>query len=53
MVKFINRITHTVMYVEDGRKDEYIKAGHKLVEDKPKPVETKKPVAKKRTTRKK
>lgn len=51
MVKFINRITKTIMYVEDGRKDEYIKAGHKLVEsNKEKPDQ--KPVAKKRTKKK-
>lgn len=51
MVKFINRITKTVMYVTDDRKDEYIKAGHMLVVDKP--AEPEKPVTKKRTTKKK
>lgn len=56
MAKFINHVTKTVMYVEDSRIDEYIKAGHQLVIDKPKaePVKVEKPAVKKiKTTKKK
>ena len=65
MVKFKNRITKTVMYVEDSRIDEYIKAGHELIVDKPKiepvkvdkpkiePVKVEKPAVKKTKTTKK
>lgn len=31
MIKMINKLTGTVMYVEEDRKDEYLAAGHKLV----------------------
>lgn len=44
MVKFINRLTGTVMYVSDERAEEYKKAGHKVATD---------PAPKKKTTRKK
>lgn len=45
MVKFINRLTGTEMYVDESRKDEYLAAGHKLALDTiKKPV--KKPVKK-------
>lgn len=30
MIKFINRLTNTIMWVADERKDEYLGAGHKL-----------------------
>lgn len=30
MKKFINKITGTVMWVDDSREDEYKKLGHKL-----------------------
>lgn len=53
MVKFKNRITKTVMYVDDSRIDEYIKAGHELIIDKPKPVKVEKPAVKKTKTTKK
>lgn len=45
MVKFINRLTGTVMWVADDRVEEYKAAGHKvaIVEEAPKP----KPAAKK------
>lgn len=47
MVKMINKLTGTVMYVEEDRKGEYVAAGHRLVNDStskavPKP-ETKAP----------
>lgn len=31
MVKFINKVTGSVMYVAEARKVEYIAEGHKLV----------------------
>ena len=30
MIKFVNRITGTTMWVADERKDEYLAAGHHL-----------------------
>lgn len=30
MIKFVNKFTHTIMWVADERKDEYLGAGHKL-----------------------
>ena len=30
MIKLINRLTGTVMWVADERKEEYLAAGHKL-----------------------
>jgi hypothetical protein len=51
MVKFINSITHTEMWVADNRVDEYIAAGHTPAVDgatEEKPAEPKK-----RTTKKK
>ena len=39
MIKFINRITGTEMWVADDRKDEYIAAGHKpAADDAVKPI---------------
>jgi len=34
MVRFINKLTGAEMFVADDRKDEYLKAGHKLAIDK-------------------
>ena len=31
MVKFINKVTGSIMYVDEKRKIEYIAAGHHLV----------------------
>ncbi len=30
MIKFINRATNTPMWVADERKEEYLRAGHRL-----------------------
>lgn len=30
MIKFVNRLTGTFMYVDESRKDEYLAAGHKI-----------------------
>lgn len=60
MVKFRNRLTGSIMWVTDDRKDEYIAMGHTLadapipekpvkepvVEDKPKVAEKKAPAKK-------
>ena len=43
MVKFINRLTGSVMWVHETRVEEYKAAGHKLAADTPK--ETPKPTA--------
>lgn len=52
MVKFINYITGTEMWVADDRVDEYKEAGHKLASDisdaEEKPTETKKRSTKKK-----
>ena len=57
MVTFINRLTGTKMRVADERKEEYLRAGHKLALSCEKPKEEVKPVeevvVKKRSTRKK
>lgn len=45
MKKFKNRITGTVMQVDDSRVDEYLRRGHELIEE-PKPEPKKKPVRK-------
>ncbi len=57
MLKFINMITHTEMWVADERKDEYIEAGHTPVSDTlvaktPEPVKVEKKPATKATTKK-
>ena len=39
MIKFINRLTKTIMWVADERKDEYLRAGHELALDSSKPIE--------------
>ena len=64
VIKFINKATHTPMWVADERKDEYLAAGHKLAatpsvkaqveeseeDEQPKPEKkpAKKPATKKR-----
>lgn len=50
MVKFINKLTGSEMWIADDRVEEYKAAGHKLAADSVKTVETTKP---KRTTTKK
>ena len=45
MVRFINRLTGTVMWVHESRIDEYLAAGHTLAAP-PKP-EKKRPASKK------
>jgi len=50
MVKFINKLTGTEMWVADNRKDEYIKAGHVPAFDV---TEAKKPTPKKRAAKSK
>ncbi len=49
MVKFINRLTGTEMWVADERVDEYKAAGHKLAAENaenPKKVPARKPAKK-------
>ena len=52
MVKFINRLTGTVMWVAEDRVEEYKAAGHKhaVAPQQPKPAP--KPETKKKTTAK-
>lgn len=50
MIKFINKVTGSDMWVHESRVDEYIAAGHKLAA--PPPVPEKKPVRKKTTAKK-
>lgn len=38
MIKLTNRLTGTVMWVADERKDEYLAAGHRLAADSAKPI---------------
>ena len=40
MIKFINRLTHSEMWVADERKDEYLAAGHRLAATSAKPEKT-------------
>lgn len=40
MVKMINRVTGSIMWVTEERKDEYLAAGHKLAAE---PAPTKEP----------
>lgn len=56
MVKFINRITGTEMWVDESREQEYLDAGHKLATEAPAKEPEKKPAEqppKKKVTRKK
>lgn len=49
MIKFINRVTGTEMWVADSRVEEYLAAGHKLAAaPSEKPTE---PKPKRRTTK--
>ena len=49
MIRFINKLTGTEMWVADDRKEEYEAAGHKLVaSDVPKEKPAKKPARKKK-----
>lgn len=47
MVKFINKLTGSVMWVAEDRQEEYIAAGHKLAAAPDKKPAQKKPAAKK------
>lgn len=52
MIKFINRVTGTEMWVADSRVEEYLAAGHKLAAaPSEKPTEPK-PKKRTRTTKK-
>lgn len=56
MVRFVNRITGSAMWVHESRVDEYLAAGHKLAAppEKPAPAEpVKRPPARKKSTAKK
>ena len=55
MIKLINKLTGTEMWVADERVAEYLAAGHKPAVEVPPapPLPKKKPVAKKTTTKKK
>lgn len=56
MVKFINRITGTEMWVHESREQEYINAGHKRATEEPIKEPEKKPAEqppKRKATRKK
>ncbi len=41
MVRFVNRTTGGIMWVNESRVEEYKAAGHKLAAETPKPVRTK------------
>ena len=49
MVKFINRLTGTTMWVHEDRAEEYMEAGHTPAAELP---EETKPAARKRSTAK-
>ena len=56
MIRMINGLTGSTMWVDESRLDEYLGAGHKLASapEKPAPPEpVKRPPAKKKTTAKK
>lgn len=38
MIKLVNRLTKTIMWVADERIDEYLAAGHRLAADTQKPT---------------
>lgn len=41
MIRFVNKLTGSIMLVADGRKEEYLSAGHKLAagpDDAPDPA---------------
>ena len=52
MIRMINKITGSTMWVHESRLEEYLEAGHSLASlpEKPKPTEpVKRPPAKKKT----
>lgn len=51
MIKLINALTGVEMWVADERKDEYLRAGHKLAPTCEKPIEEKPEVVEKKTTK--
>jgi len=53
MIRLINKITGTEMYVANDRLEEYLAAGHKPAVEVPPPPKLEKPVTKKKTTNKK
>lgn len=57
MIKLINKLTGSEMWVADSRLEEYLKQGHALASasgaEPEKPTSEEQPQAKKRTTRKK
>lgn len=52
MIKMINALTKTVMYVEEARKEEYLKNGHSLVTEKKPTEESSKQAPKKKSSKK-
>ena len=52
MIKLINKVTNTPMWVADDRVEEYKAAGHKLAASDAKPAEEK-PKSKTKTAKKK
>lgn len=53
MVKFINKVTGSTMYVHETRIDEYIAAGHKMAPPPPLPEKPETPVKQEKPKRKK
>ena len=53
MIKLINKLTGTEMWVADDRAAEYLAAGHKPAVEVPPAPKLEKPVTKKKTTTKK
>ena len=45
MVKFVNKTSNTEMWVADERKEEYLKAGHKLASALPNAIKPTEPQA--------
>lgn len=52
MVKMINRLLGSVMWVADERVEEYLSAGHKLADPAPKATKQKAKSTKKATAKK-
>lgn len=53
MIKLINKLTGTEMWVANDRAAEYLAAGHKPAVEVPPALKLEKPVTKKKTTTKK
>ena len=54
MIPFVNRLTGSLMWVTDERKEEYLRAGHRLaLEPEAKPVEASYEEEPKKDTKKK